>query len=399
MPDISKKEGNGPEVWKLALPDWAELDSVWRSPLPFALWSVGEQPLLYHWLDAAVDQETARVIPYVADRPDEVRKAMEAAKLWPIEWEIKSVPRIDPNQCDEIVNRLPRAEHIPGALPQTGWELIKYWRQLERDWLVRFTKETESLGMMAAIGKHCEIDPSAKLVQPFWIGDFVSIGPGCTVGPDVVIEDGSVLAGGNQLSDAHVGKHTYLGPETDLSSALMFRNQLINLRYEARVDNLESFFADNVGGPADQRSLAQKTDWKERIYAMWLLLRWWRFREKPVGVISGIDGHEWPMPAGPNPKDRAVWLQEVLQGKMKLFGVTPRTEADLATLPKEWQDILRDAPVGAFSYADVVGIHQVGTEEEAMHCIYQVKGDTERCAALMHLWVQQNMSNQPLEEL
>ena len=66
---------------RLALPDWQHLDDVYRSKLPFALWKVGEQPLLHHWLDYAVDEDAERVVLLCGDRPAEVRVAMEQAEL------------------------------------------------------------------------------------------------------------------------------------------------------------------------------------------------------------------------------------------------------------------------------------------------------------------------------
>lgn len=381
---------NGPETWTLSLPDWGHMDTVWNYPLPFALWTVGEQSLLYHWLDAAVDRGIRRVILLVADRPDEVRKTMEAAKLWPLQWEVKPVARIDPKLSDAIIDSLPGGIQDELEKPTDGWSLIQYWAQLERQWLDIFTKETESYGISAAVGKQCEIADTAKLNPPFWIGDFVSIGPNCSIGPHVVIEDGCMLEGGNMLSNAHMGNHTYLGPETDLNSAMMFRNQLINLKYRARVDNLESFLADKVGNKESDRR-KYEPNWKEKAYALLTLYKWRYFRNKSSESFMGIDGNLWPCPAGPLPKDRAIWLKQVILGRMRLFGVTPRTQASIQDLPQDWQSILKDAPIGVFSYADVVGIHDIGTEEEAMHCVYQVKGDTGRCHELFKLWLQKQI--------
>ena len=44
------------ERLELVLPDWCEMDTVRRSPVPFALWTIGDQCLLHHWLDHAVNQ-------------------------------------------------------------------------------------------------------------------------------------------------------------------------------------------------------------------------------------------------------------------------------------------------------------------------------------------------------
>lgn len=379
------------KIWKLGLPDWAEIDTVWKFPQPFALWTIGEQALLFHWLDAAVDNEVDHLVLYVADRPASVREAMEANKLWPITWEIKAVPTIQSDLCDEIVNRLPKEKAPLHPLPEDGWSLIQYWRKIENDWLDIFVKETEAFGQLIAVGKHCEISANAKLIPPYWIGDFVSIGPGCQIGPYAVIEDGCVLEGGNCLEDTHMGHHTYLGPETDLKKATLFRNLLINLKYQARVDNLEPFLASNVN--SNKPSIDANTpDWRERLVALLALLSWGNVSPRSEESFTGIDGKTWPTLPGPKLSDRAAWLKLVFLGKMRLFGVPPREETALSDISKEWQSILREAPVGAFSYADVMSAQDIGSIEEAMHCVYQITGDPESCKRLFSAWFRQNVS-------
>jgi len=385
IPPVEKK------VWKLALPDWGELDTVWKNPMPFALWTVGEQALVFHWLDAAVDKDFDHIIFYVADRPSAVREALDNAQMWPVTWEIKAVAELDPNNYETVVNRLPSGEKPIDFMPEDGWSLIKYWRALENEWLEIFYKETEKYGQLVAIGKHCEISSRAQLIPPYWVGDFVSIGPGSSVGPNVVIEDGCVLEGGNKLNNAHLGHHTYLGPEIDLDNASMFRNQLLNLKYNARVDNLEPFLAGDVGSGVVTKN-SNKPKWNERIIALLVLLSWRALGQKAQTYFVGIDGQNWPQIDGTEFKDRAVWLKLVVKGKMRLFGVTPRAESALESITDEWSHLLREAPVGAFSYADLTSSNEVGSFEEAMHCIYQITGDSERCERLLSTWFQQNIS-------
>jgi hypothetical protein len=71
MSEIPELNRSGPTEWRLALPDWGRLDTVWERRMPFALWQVGEQALLFHWLDAAVDQGTEKILLYISDRPND----------------------------------------------------------------------------------------------------------------------------------------------------------------------------------------------------------------------------------------------------------------------------------------------------------------------------------------
>ena len=104
---------------RLALPDWQHLDDVHQCKLPFVLWPVGEQPLLHHWLDHAVDRGANRVVLLCSDRPADIRSAMEEAELWPIDWELLPVARVDDAAADEVVDHLP-GQARPERAPTNG---------------------------------------------------------------------------------------------------------------------------------------------------------------------------------------------------------------------------------------------------------------------------------------
>ncbi|MEM1221784.1 MAG: hypothetical protein AAGH40_03410 [Verrucomicrobiota bacterium] len=386
MTEIPNITRNGPEVWHLALPDWGAIDNVWRRHQPFALWSVGEQALLFHWLDAAVNQGSETVELTVADRPIEVRQAIAEASLWPIEIKVQSAASIDPAKVDDVVDRLPNTPALK-RLPTDGWSLITHWFELEQNWLELFAEETRDYGNYAAIGRNCMISPEAELIPPFWIGSFVSIGPGCKIGPGAVVEDGSVLAGGNRVERGHVGAYTYLGPETDLIDAVIDKNELINVRRQGHIKNLESFVASGLG--ADQKNKAKGPSIRERWIALELYLRWIRHGFSSESEFTDLNGTRRPALADHSIHARRPWLREVIAGKLLLFGVTPRPVSALNEVPEEWHGMLREAAAGAFSYADVVGAHDIGSAEETLHSVYQTGANADHCKELFNKWLQQ----------
>ena len=119
MTDIATKNQTGPKVWRLALPDWGHIDTVFQRELPFSLWTVGEQALLFHWLDAAIDQGTEEVLLIAADRPMDVRQMVADASLWPIEIKVESVRSVNDVDVDDVVNRLPGSPPLEEA-PASG---------------------------------------------------------------------------------------------------------------------------------------------------------------------------------------------------------------------------------------------------------------------------------------
>jgi hypothetical protein len=394
MSEIPAINRTGPQEWRLALPDWGHLDSVWQRRLPFALWQVGEQALLFHWLDAAVDQGTEKVILYCSDRPNDVRQAIEHATLWPIEIEVATVASIAGLEVDDYINHLPRTA-APLKDPAAGWGLIQYWHSLEQAWLESFTEETKSYGIYAAIGRSCEIAADVQLNPPFWLGNHVSIGPGSIIGPGAVVEDGCIVAGKSCIKRAHLAAHTYLGPETDLLDAVIHRNNLLNLKHQAYVRGLEAFVASSLLGKNAQMAQQQSPSLRDRLRALRLL---WHGRavaksttatdtSTAAGTFIGLDGRTWPELKSYALADRSPWLRLVLQGKLALFGITPRTASAIADLPEEWQSILKKAPVGAFSYADVMGSPEPGDMDEALHCVYQATTEPLLCRQLFDNWL------------
>lgn len=375
------------KVRRIALPDWGSIDTVRQHSLPFALWTVGEQCLLYHWLDAAVDEGIEKLIILVADRPTPVREALASAQLWPIQYEVVAIPRIEVGMADAMADWLPnRSKTCPD--PQDGWSLIQYWQELERDWLLVFHENTSEIPLNLAIGRNCEIHPSVQLNPPFWVGDFVSIGPGTTVGPNAVIESGSLVAGNSRIVDSHIGKSTFLGPSTELSKAVLEGHTLLSLKNSAKVSGLDFLIAGNLG--KNPIKAINSPSLKERILAFRL---WWNWRgaRKSSALdsysIQGIDGEQWTLYKGPLWESRRPLLKSVWTGKIRLFGVVPRSEMQISHLQGEWQNLLRHGQTGALSYGDVLEA-DLYSEEEAMHTIYLLSEKTGNTMEACNRWVE-----------
>lgn len=383
--NADNKEG---KLWRLALVDWGKIDTVWQRRLPFCLWKVGEQDLLFHWLDAAVDQGVQRIQLYVADRSNEVRAHIEERTLWPLQIEVIPVHSLEGLQVDDCIDRLPSTPPLTDP-PQDGWALILHWHQLEMSWLDQFARETEKYGEFAAIGKNCELADDVEFTAPYWIGDFVSIGPGCKIGPGVVIEDGCILSGGSHLQRAHLGEHTYLGPEIDLIQAAIHRNELLNFKHRARIHNLDTFVASAV--TAKRLPFEMNPPIRDRILAARLYLRWRKNKKPPNTTFTDWEGRKWPALAGTQPQDRGPWLKLVAQGKIELFGVTPRPANSLENLNAEWQLVLQHAKLGAFSYADLMGAPEIGSVEEALHCVYQASVESDQLRHVFDSWIEKIM--------
>ncbi|MEO0793794.1 MAG: hypothetical protein AAFX93_01455 [Verrucomicrobiota bacterium] len=349
----------------LVCPDWFYLEHELKLPDPFVLWPVGDQPLLYHWFDYALDQGYKCVRIFVTDRPDRVREAVNQATLWPIMLEVVTVSQ---SREDDgvVIGGLPDGEAL--ALPENEWDILRHWQKMDSDWL-RMT-EDESLKVNLSVGRLCRIHPTAKLVAPYLIGDHVAIGPGATIGPNAVVGSGSMVAEDTVVKNARLMPHSFLGAHLTLEKAILYGRVLFNCKHRARIERIESFIADSVIPRNDA------PPWSERIVALGYWIRF-QFILK-VGLAKKspritLNGKSYPGPVNPPLwAERLPRIWEVVCGRMRLFGPLPRSDEQLEQIPIDWRPILREAIPGAIAYSDCLGCHDPNDPTEALHAVYQI---------------------------
>ncbi len=349
------------KILQLLLPDWGQVDTVLASPKPFALWQIGDQPLIYHWLDHAVNQRLLTLQIFVADRPDAIRKAMSEATLWPIEWEVIPIK----NASDPRVRSALPVTGLPwwnpsGIAPSDGWKLLDHWFALERSWLdTAITKAPEGAanGIDLAIGRGASVHPSATLKFPVYIGDGAIIGEECEIGPYASIGAGSMIAGGNLVAYSKVAPRTILGMHTALDHCYLQGGLLANLRHRGLVPKIEAFLADGWETSERTSEKSAKPPISERAEALYA----WAKLEflKATGGISELAAARLPK------------IRDAVLGRGRLYGVLPRSSQDLEALDPEWTKILSSAQVGAISLADAHGCHTVRDAMEPLHAVYQ----------------------------
>ncbi len=349
------------DLLELVLPDWCGLDTVRASPVPFALWTIGDQCLLHHWLDYAVNQGISTVHVFAADRPAAVRHVLEESALWPIQIKFTAIPTTAAAPATAIA-----VDWLPGAIapppPTTGWELVERAAAMDRAWLDRMAGEPDF--HLVSIGFACKIHPAAVLHPPYFIGDEVFIGPGCEIGPYAVVGSGSVLSGTNLVAHSHLAANSFVGPVTALENCLVDHGILFNLKHQVKLDQIETHLLSTL------KKTTANVPLKDRLLALLLFVRLGGARSSGQSFVT-FDGRSLPGNPAAGLSNRAAWLPLVWQGKLPLYGVLPRSAAQFEALSPDWKNALRYAPIGVFSYADSQGCHSPADPEEALHAIYQ----------------------------
>ena len=369
----------------LLAPDFSSLDTIWRNPLPFALWPVGPQPLIAHWMDEAVRTGENGVRIFAADRPGDIRRVLEGGGYWSRSVEIISIPRDDAAPVDVV-----RVDHLPGQFlspPATAEELLEHWLGLQKYWLARRTAGGVEIDREMVpggwVGPMARIHPGTELMPPFWIGARVQVGFGSRVGPDALIGADSVLDANVQVQNAVVSPGTYLGRNTRLHHSVAQGGILVDIGRGCRVDIAENFIMGSVTQRQSPVSVVGRLGALLAAILLAPLAKLWpgqKWTRSMVRDAAGLEENLETGKCGPLLIRRWPWLWLVVAGRMGWFGIFPRGHEDLNNVPQETADRLRSAHPGIFSWADLQGCHEVAAPDEWVHAAYQVlqENDTVR---------------------
>jgi hypothetical protein len=382
------------KILRLVAPNFADLDTIWRNPLPFVLWPIGPQPLIAHWMDEAVRRGFDEVEVYVSDRPTAVRLALEGGAYW--SRPVRVIPiagEADAPAGSERVDHFPNA--APETIPGEARQLLEYWFELQKAWLAsRCPKEVaidEQHASGGWIGPHASVHPSAELRAPFWIGRNARIGAGCHVGPNAVIGEESILGNNVEVEEACILPNTCMGHNTRLSRALADGSALVDWARGCRVDIAERFIMRHVVGSREGtaflgRAVAFVTYGLLAPFAQLCNHAGWTTREvvtqsgKAISLLTGLAGPLWAR--------RWPWLWQIARGQFGWIGILPRAADDWKRVPDEVLHQIRSCRCGMFSLADLHGCHDPGDPEESIHAIYQALQADPRSRKLVmrNLW-------------
>jgi hypothetical protein len=371
----------------LHAPDLSEMDTIWRNPLPFALWPVGHQSLLAHWMDEAVRQGAEEVKIFAADRPSEIRQHLDGGAYWSRKVEVVAIMEDDEAPAEAIrVLRLPRQPE-PASPVSTPEELLTHWMDVQRFWLsnrdshsVAVDVETVPAGW---IGPQARVHPKATLRPPFWIGARAEIGAECVIGPDALVGAECVLDGNAQVEEAFVLPGTYLGRNTRLHLALAQGGILVDVKRGCRVDIRETFILGSVAHHRASTTVLEKAVALALFFGLAPIAKFWpgqTWEQREAMDSSGLPFYLTHGSRGPLIIRRWPWFEQIISGQLRWFGILPRSYDEWKRYPFETAQRLKCSPPGVFSWADLQGCHEISSPDEWIHAAYQVlqKDDTVR---------------------
>ena len=367
----------GGESWTLVAPDWAHLDTVWRSPLPFVLWPVCDKTLLGCWLDEAVRRGIGTVCVEAADRPHLVRGWLDQRDLWSRAIEVHSQPAGDDESERILMDGLPGSD--PGTPSASPAALLRRWYDLQVEALGRRDRGSVHLdheireGVWAGPG--ARIDASAVLTAPCRVGAAARVGPGCRLGPGAFVGDGAFLDEDVEVRESIVCADTYVGAHTTLERKAAQGGLLLDFASGAAVEIADEFILRPVRPSPLRPGFAERFAAGVLAPLLEALARSVSGGRATTVLQARLGRHSeaaLPVhPSGPLCLRRAAWLREVAAGRMRLSGVLPRSAADWDRLAPEVRTTLEQAPTGVFALSDLYQCHSAEDADEWTHAVFQ----------------------------
>jgi hypothetical protein len=97
-----------------------------------------------------------------------------------------------------------------------------------------------------SMGRGSVVHPSAVVVGPVYIGNFVRIGPGVHLGPHAAVLDGALVDRGAHLVDCLVLPETYVGVDIEVRQAIAAPGKLSSIANDVVLTSLEPSFLAGV---------------------------------------------------------------------------------------------------------------------------------------------------------
>jgi hypothetical protein len=367
----------------LICPDHREAAGFARRMKPLVLLPFMGRSLLDLWLEKLALDGVKNVTLLVADRPDQIRRAVGNGGRWGLKLTIIPVA-VEPDAeaarslfAREADTQVLKIDTLPTMPTKPLWESTE---GLFAVLLKRFTQvQPESLLTMRRIAPdvfvstRARIAPTAIIEGPAWIGPQVIIGHGAHIMPGSIIEDAAYIDDQATVRGSWIGPKTYVGAMTEVAHSFAWGSGLENWRLASFIEVTDDFL---LGSLKQQPFGGARSGWLTRVFALLLMIltsplallcmAWTRVVHQksafsrtqvilpPPGTqdryirtigLHALNGHSsllgrWPQ------------LWRVWRGDMHLVGNRPLTPAQAALLGDEFEQLWLTSPAGVFSLAD-----------------------------------------------
>lgn len=362
--------------------------------------------VLEYWVEALATRGAKHVIILASDRPQAVRAVVGDGRRWGVRTDVIPTSREATPEEARAKYRTGEpaewladgdvtvADHLPDQPKLPLFESYAAWFSAARTWMpnsitpARIGAREVQPGIW--VGLHAEIDPTARLTAPCWIGDFVRVGRHTQIGPGAIVDDRVVIDDGAKVVESCVGPDTYLGKFVSLEHSLTQGPKLISCRLNSVVLVPDAFL---LGSLADRPTPTHRPNLVGRLAAAASLVVTSPFALLAI-LASLVRGEApWQLRLGlrsqrggrPLPQETFAyyeltgarnWLRRwpqfwsVARGDMTWIGNRPLRPTEAMALSNDFERLWLVAPVGLFSLGDARGCPEGVSDEACAHASY-----------------------------
>jgi NDP-sugar pyrophosphorylase family protein len=215
------------------------------------------ESLVEYWLAHLAASGAATQVRVLAhDRPERIDSLVGDGARWGLEVEVTAETReLTPAQVQiKYEKELPVShdsnsivvlDHFPGLPELPLFTSYADWFAGLLAWLPR-AKTADRVGFKEVqpgiwMGMHSSVARDAELQAPCWIGTHCCISAKAVIGPMTVIEDGTLIEAGAEISNSVVGPDTLVGQFTEVRDSFAWGDQLINWKNNSCIRITDSF--------------------------------------------------------------------------------------------------------------------------------------------------------------
>lgn len=383
-------------------PDYRKYAGFARRIRPLALWPVLGRTLLDLWLEHLAAAGITHATILAADRPHEIRHAVDQGGRWGLSITVMSVkrePSIEETRLrftgKDSTGRVPNIitlDTLPAMPHKPLWESSAALFDIMLSNL-RGTPPESHLTMREIapevhVSTRAKISATAKIEGPVWIGPQVIVGEHAQILAGTVIEEAAYIDRHAIISESWVGPSTYVGALTHVQNSFAWGGGIENWRKAVFLEVTDDFLLTNLN---HKPFGGVRSGWLSRLsalllmvltsplallYAFWTrITRWQPALESRQVVLPPPTQQDryspstrlYSLVSAPGLFARWPELWSVWRGDMHLVGNRPLPQARAALLTSEFERMWLDAPAGIFAYADIMNDGIRSTDNDTAH--------------------------------
>ncbi|MES2705516.1 MAG: hypothetical protein V4726_02825 [Verrucomicrobiota bacterium] len=342
---------------------------------PTALAAFLGKPLLDHALDGLARRGVREVLLLVSAGPEEIRQFVEGGHAWGLSLRVATESaELSPAaaaakhagfQAQEILtlDTLPQAPEVPLLSGPEAWHKA---RALLLPILAPTMIGTREVSPGIWVGLRAQVDPTAVLTAPCWIGPAARVSRRAKVRG--FVEEGSIVDHDAVVEDSTLGPGTCLGAMTLLRNSLAMGSHLLNWRTGSATHLTDAFLLAPLAAAAPAPASPPA-----RAAALAVLLLTW-----PVLILAAVKGGPLfrtalaargrrlhgppgnPVRYGEIAAFTSLWrrwpmLWNIVTGDFAWTGNPPLTPEEAAGLSGEFELRWLTAPTGIFTAPETEG--------------------------------------------